>query len=287
MVHLLLNSFRYAARQDWDKIAKVLKPVYTAATEEAALERFADTWGKKYPAIVRLRENASEEFTPFLRLDTEIRRIVCTTNTIESVDARIRRAVKARGHFPNEQAGLRCVYMAIMSLDPTGKGQARWTMHWKTALNASTSPSTAVFPQPASNPNHPGYTVRFTDPRAGAGVQDPLGFCAEVRVADEDPGPVLPGLECVLVQPAAHRGCGDGVGDPARSARRPAQGTTSATAVRRSRRGVGKPASSPRRPVRGRNGRLATLSTPVGRPDVPTKRASGTDESRGQRSNVP
>lgn len=224
---------------------------------------------------------------PFLRLDTEIRRIVCTTNTIESVDARIRRAVKARGHFPNEQAGLRCVYMAIMSLDPTGKGQARWTMHWKTALNASTSPSTAVFPQPASNPNHPGYTVRFTDPRAGAGVQDPLGFCAEVRVADEDPGPVLPGLECVLVQPAAHRGCGDGVGDPARSARRPAQGTTSATAVRRSRRGVGKPASSPRRPVRGRNGRLATLSTPVGRPDVPTKRASGTDESRGQRSNVP
>ncbi len=54
----------------------------------------------------------------------------------ESVNARIRRAVKARGHFPNEQAALKCVYMAIMSLDPTGKGQARWTMSWKTALNA-------------------------------------------------------------------------------------------------------------------------------------------------------
>ena len=63
-------------------------------------------------------------------------RIVCTTNAIESVNARIRRAVKARGHFPNEQAALKCVYMAIMSLDPTGKGQARWTMRWKTALNA-------------------------------------------------------------------------------------------------------------------------------------------------------
>lgn len=69
-----------------------------------------------------------EEFTPFLRFDTEIRRIVCTTNAIESVNARILRAVKARDHFPNEQAALKCVYMTTMSLDPTGKGQARWTM---------------------------------------------------------------------------------------------------------------------------------------------------------------
>ncbi|MFJ7146879.1 IS256 family transposase [Streptomyces sp. NPDC100445] len=139
VVHLLRNSFRYAARQDWDKIARLLKPLYTAPTEEAALERFAefvDAWGRKYPAIVKLWENAWEEFTPFLRFDTEIRRIVCTTNAIESVNARIRRAAKARGHFPNEQSALKCVYMAIMSLDPTGKGQARWTMRWKTALNA-------------------------------------------------------------------------------------------------------------------------------------------------------
>ncbi|MFJ6252727.1 MULTISPECIES: transposase, partial [unclassified Streptomyces] len=120
-------------------LKRSVKPVYTAATEEAALERFAefaDAWGKKYPAIVRLWENAWKDFTPFLRFDTEIRRIVCTTNAIESVNARIRRAVKARGHFPNETAALKCVYMAIMPLDPTGKGQARWTMRWKTALNA-------------------------------------------------------------------------------------------------------------------------------------------------------
>jgi transposase-like protein len=139
VVHLLRNSFRYAARQDWEKMAKALKPVYTAPTQDAALERFtefADAWGKKYPAIVRLWENAWEEFTPFLRFDAEIRRIVCTTNAIESVNARIRRAVKARGHFPNEQAALKCVYMAIMSLDPTGTGRKRWTQRWKTALNA-------------------------------------------------------------------------------------------------------------------------------------------------------
>lgn len=74
------------------------------------------------------------QFTPFLRFDTEIRRIVCTTHAIESVNARIRRAVTARGHFSNEQAELNCVYMAIMSLDHR-QGQARWTMRWKTALN--------------------------------------------------------------------------------------------------------------------------------------------------------
>ncbi|MGJ5897923.1 transposase [Streptomyces niveiscabiei] len=139
VIHLLRNSFRHAARQDWDKIAKVFKPACTAATEEAALERFAefaDAWGRKYPAIVKLWENAWEEFTPLLRFDTEIRRIVCTTNAIESVNARIRRAVKALGRFPNEQAALKCVYMAIMSLDPTGKGQTRWTLRWKMALNA-------------------------------------------------------------------------------------------------------------------------------------------------------
>jgi transposase-like protein len=139
VVHLLRNSFRYAGRQHYDAIAKALRPVYTAPTEAAAMERFlefCETWGERYPAIVRLWENAWAEFVPFLSFDVEIRKIVCTTNAIESVNARIRRAVKARGHFPNEAAALKCVYMAIMSLDPTGTGQRRWSMRWKPALNA-------------------------------------------------------------------------------------------------------------------------------------------------------
>jgi putative transposase len=139
IVHLLRNSFRYAGRQHWDAIAKALKPVYTAPTEAAARERFAEfveAWGTRYPAIVRLWDNAWAEFVPFLAFDPEIRRVICSTNAIESVNARIRRAVKARGHFPNEQAALKCVYMAIMSLDPTGTGRKRWTMRWKPALNA-------------------------------------------------------------------------------------------------------------------------------------------------------
>lgn len=139
VVHLLRNSFRYAGRQHWAAIATALKPVYIAPTEAAAKERFAEfaeAWGGRYPAIVRLWDNAWAEFVPFLAFDPEIRRVICSTNAIESVNARIRRAVKARGHFPNEQAALKCVYLAIMSLDPTGAGRARWTMRWKPALNA-------------------------------------------------------------------------------------------------------------------------------------------------------
>jgi putative transposase len=139
VVHLLRNSFRYAGRQHWDAIAKGLRPVYTAPTEAAAMERFiefTEAWGQRYPAIVRLWEQAWAEFVPFLAFDAEIRKVVCSTNAIESVNARIRRAVKARGHFPNEQAALKCVYMAIMSLDPTGQGRRRWMMRWKPALNA-------------------------------------------------------------------------------------------------------------------------------------------------------
>jgi transposase-like protein len=136
---LPLRRITWAGRQHYDAIAKALRPVYTAPTEAAAMERFlefCEAWGERYPAIVRLWENAWAEFVPFLSFDVEIRKIVCTTNAIESVNSRIRRAVKARGHFPNEQAALKCVYMAIMSLDPTGAGQRRWSMRWKPALNA-------------------------------------------------------------------------------------------------------------------------------------------------------
>jgi transposase-like protein len=85
VVHLLRNSFRYAGRQHYEAIAKALRPVYTAPTETAAMERFlefAEAWGERYPAIVRLWENAWAEFVPFLSFDVEIRKIICTTNAI-------------------------------------------------------------------------------------------------------------------------------------------------------------------------------------------------------------
>jgi transposase-like protein len=139
IVHLLRNSFKYASKRDWAEVAKDLKPVYTAASEAAALDAFAEfsgKWEKRYPAIIRLWENAWAEFVPFLQFDREIRAVICTTNAIESINARLRRAVNARGHFPTEQAALKCLYLAVMSLDPTGKGRQRWTNRWKAALNA-------------------------------------------------------------------------------------------------------------------------------------------------------
>jgi putative transposase len=139
IVHLLRNSFKYASKRDWAEVAKDLKPVYTAVSEAAALDAFAEfsgKWEKRYPAIIRLWENAWAEFTPFLQFDNEIRTVICTTNAIESINARLRRAVNARGHFPTEQAALKCLYLAVMSLDPTGKGRKRWSNRWKGALNA-------------------------------------------------------------------------------------------------------------------------------------------------------
>ena len=139
IVHLLRNSFRYASRRDWDAIAKALRPVYTAPSEAAALDAFAEfsgTWEAKYPAIVKLWESAWAEFVPFLRFDREIRTLICTTNAIESLNARFRRSVKARGHFPTEQAALKHLYLVIISLDPTGQGRKRWSNKWKAALNA-------------------------------------------------------------------------------------------------------------------------------------------------------
>ncbi len=105
------------------------------------MDRFAEfsgRWESRYPAIVALWEHAWAEFVPFLSFDPEIRTVIYTTNAIESINARIRKAVKARGHFPTEQAAMKCVYLAVMSLDPTGKGRQRWTNRWKPALNAFT-----------------------------------------------------------------------------------------------------------------------------------------------------
>nr|WP_174247167.1 MULTISPECIES: IS256 family transposase [Rhodococcus] len=139
VIHLLRNTFRYASRRYWDEMSRDLRPVYTAATEAAAGERFdefAAKWGPRYPAIIRLWHSAWSEFVPFLDYDPEIRRVICSTNAIESINARYRRATRARGHFPNEQAALKCLYLATRALDPTGKGRARWAARWKPALNA-------------------------------------------------------------------------------------------------------------------------------------------------------
>jgi putative transposase len=139
ILHLIRNTFHLASKRDWDALKRGIKPVYTAANAAAAreaLDQLAETWGSRYGAIIRLWENAWSEFIPFLDYDVEIRKVICSTNAIESLNARYRRAIKARGHFPSEQAALKCLYLVTRSLDPTGTGRARWAMRWKPALNA-------------------------------------------------------------------------------------------------------------------------------------------------------
>ena len=139
IIHLIRNTFRLTSRKYWDEIKRDLKPIYTAVNATAAragFDELAEKWGTRYPAVVRLWDNAWAEFIPFLDYDVEIRTVICSTNAIESLNARYRRAVRARGHFPNELAALKCLYLVTRSLDPTGRGRARWTMRWKPALNA-------------------------------------------------------------------------------------------------------------------------------------------------------
>jgi len=138
IIHLIRNTFRLTSRKYWDEIKRDIKPIYTAVNAAAARSAFddlAEKWGQRYPAVITW-DNAWSEFIPFLDYDVEIRRVICSTNAIESLNARYRRAIKARGHFPSEQAALKCLYLVTRSLDPTGVGRARWTMRWKPALNA-------------------------------------------------------------------------------------------------------------------------------------------------------
>jgi transposase-like protein len=139
IIHLIRNTFRLTSRKYWDELKRDLKPIYTAVNAtaaRAAFDELAEKWGQRYPAVVRLWDNAWAEFIPFLDYDVEIRQVLCSTNAIESLNARYRRAIKARGHFPSEQAAMKCLYLVTRSLDPTGHGRARWAMRWKPALNA-------------------------------------------------------------------------------------------------------------------------------------------------------
>jgi transposase-like protein len=108
IIHLLRNTFHLASKRDWDALKRDIRPVYTAVNAAAArdaMDQVTETWGARYPAVIRLWDSAWEQFIPFLDYDVEIRKVLCSTNAIESLNARYRRAIKARGHFPTEQAG--------------------------------------------------------------------------------------------------------------------------------------------------------------------------------------
>ncbi len=120
-VHLIRASMRFISYQDRKKVAAALRPIYTAPTVEAAeyeLLAFEDsTLGKKYPAAVATWHAAWERFIPFLSFPPEVRKIIYTTNAIESLNYQLRKIIKNRGHFPNDDAAIKLLWLAIRDIE--------------------------------------------------------------------------------------------------------------------------------------------------------------------------
>jgi putative transposase len=130
IVHLIRASLRYVNYRDRKKVTSALRPIYTAPNAEAALtelERFDSEWGARYPATVNAWRTSWEHVIPFLSLPDELRRAVYTTNTIEGLHRQIRKAIKTRGHFPDEQAATKLIYLAIMRADAKWQKNRTWT----------------------------------------------------------------------------------------------------------------------------------------------------------------
>ena len=142
VVHLIRASLRYASKRDWTPLTRDLRPIYTAADETAAaaaLDVFADRWQPRYPAIVRLWRGHWAEFTPFLAFPPEVRRVIYTTNLIESMNARLRKVTRNRGQFPSEQAALKVLYLAVRNLEEYRRPNVGIRSgSWKQALQAFT-----------------------------------------------------------------------------------------------------------------------------------------------------
>jgi transposase-like protein len=135
IVHMIRASTKYVSYADRKKVTAALRPIYTAANEHDALtelERFDAEWGAKYPMIAQLWRRDWEQIIPFLSLPSGLRKAVYTTNSIEGMHRQVRKAIKTRGHFPDEQAATKLIWLAIQ------RAETKWrsVLGWTTALRA-------------------------------------------------------------------------------------------------------------------------------------------------------
>jgi transposase-like protein len=136
IVHLIRNSLDYASWKDRKKLAAALRPIYAAASAEAAevaLDGFAaGEWGRKFPTVVAAWRRAWAQVIPFFAFPPEIRRVIYTTNAIESVNARLRKIIKTRGHFSTDDAASKLIWLALRNITADWGKAAH---HWKEAMN--------------------------------------------------------------------------------------------------------------------------------------------------------
>ncbi len=136
IVHLIRNSLDYASWKDRKPLAAAIKPIYTAATAEAALAELDEfesgPWGQKFPTVVGAWRRVWDKVIPFYAFPPEVRRVIYTTNAIESVNARLRKILKTRGHFPTDDAATKLIWLALRNITAEW---ARASPHWKAAMN--------------------------------------------------------------------------------------------------------------------------------------------------------
>ena len=127
VVHLIRNSLDYASWKDRKALVAAIKPIYTAASADAAeaeLDAFeAGAWGKKFPTVVASWRRAWTHVIPFFAFPPEVRRVIYTTNAIESVNARLRKILKTRGHFPTDDSATKLIWLALRNIT------AEWAGH--------------------------------------------------------------------------------------------------------------------------------------------------------------
>ena len=136
IVHLIRNSLDYASWKDRKALAAAIKPVYTAPSAEGALaelDAFEEgPWGKKFPTVVAAWRRAWDKVIPFFAFPAHIRRVIYTTNAIESVNARLRKIIKTRGHFPTDDAATKLIWLALRNITADWDRAGR---DWKEAMN--------------------------------------------------------------------------------------------------------------------------------------------------------
>lgn len=136
IVHLIRNSLDYASWKDRKALAAAIKPVYTAPSAEGALaelDSFEEgPWGKKFPTVVAAWRRAWDKVIPFFAFPAHIRRVIYTTNAIESVNARLRKIIKTRGHFPTDDAATKLIWLALRNITADWDRAGR---DWKEAMN--------------------------------------------------------------------------------------------------------------------------------------------------------
>jgi transposase-like protein len=136
LVHLIRNSLDYASWKDRKRLAAALRPIYTAVSADAAavaLDAFAaGPWGGKYPTIVQSWRRAWSQVIPFFAFPPAVRRVIYTTNAIESLHMQLRKIIKTRGHFPTDEAALKLLYLALRNILATRLRSAR---EWREAMN--------------------------------------------------------------------------------------------------------------------------------------------------------